>query len=106
MALLDAHGYEAVFGTPEGDTYRIPLVCWREDGDNLYGVVLIKGHPRRTDRLRDFLRYDGRHGSRGADATPAAFDSSAVDGGPGEMDLAVLPERHTPAGSPLATAHS
>ncbi|MER6301326.1 DUF6253 family protein [Kitasatospora sp. NPDC001539] len=78
MTLLDAHGYEAVFGTPEGDTYRLPLVCWRETGDHMYGMVLIKGHLRRTDHLQDFLQYDRRSGAQGQDAS-AAFDAPAVD---------------------------
>ena len=61
MSLLAADGYEAVFGTPEGDTYRFPLVCWREADDQMYGVVLVKGHLRRVDQLQNFLRYADRH---------------------------------------------
>lgn len=72
MSLLDAQGYEAVFGTPEGDTYRIPLVCWREDGDHMYGMVLVKGHLRRTDQLQNFLQYDRRHGASRKDSSPGA----------------------------------
>ncbi|MER7515189.1 DUF6253 family protein [Streptomyces sp. NPDC126499] len=60
MSLLDATGYEAVFATPEGDTYRIPLVCWREDEDRVYGMVLVKGQLRCADRVRHFLRYGAR----------------------------------------------
>ncbi|MFD7981605.1 DUF6253 family protein [Streptomyces sp. NPDC059071] len=65
MSLLDASGYEAVFATPEGDTYRVPLVCWREDEGRVYGMVLVKGQLRCADRVRHFLRYGNR-----ADATP------------------------------------
>ncbi|MGW2395696.1 DUF6253 family protein [Kitasatospora sp. NPDC001664] len=64
MSLLDAQSYEAVFGTPEGDTYRVPLVCWREDGEHLHGLALIKGHLRRVDRLPQFLRYADRTETR------------------------------------------
>ncbi|MFJ7243788.1 DUF6253 family protein [Kitasatospora sp. NPDC098652] len=80
MSLLDAQAYEAVFGTPEGDTYRIPLVCWREDGDHLFGVVLVKGHLRRTDQLSDFLRYDRRNVSRGDEAPATTFEPATADG--------------------------
>lgn len=83
MSLLDAHGYEAVFGTPEGDTYRIPLVCWREDGDHVYGMVLVKGHLRRTDQLRNFLQYDRRPSADRDHAHPAPpFDPPAADSRP------------------------
>ncbi|WMX45698.1 DUF6253 family protein [Streptomyces roseicoloratus] len=60
MSLLDAAGYEAVFATPEGDTYRIPLVCWREDEGRVYGMVLFKGQLRCADQVRHFLRYGNR----------------------------------------------
>ncbi|AXE27997.1 hypothetical protein C0216_31295 (plasmid) [Streptomyces globosus] len=60
MSLLNATGYEAVFATPEGDTYRIPLVCWREDEDRVYGMVLVKGQLRCAERVRHFLRYGTR----------------------------------------------
>ncbi|MFJ8045917.1 DUF6253 family protein [Kitasatospora sp. NPDC096147] len=67
MSLLDAQTFEAVFGTPEGDTYRVPLVCWREDGEHVHGLALIKGHLRRVDRLPQFLRYaERREGHRSA----------------------------------------
>ncbi|MEV5968466.1 DUF6253 family protein [Streptomyces sp. NPDC051921] len=71
MSLLDAAGYEAVFATPEGDTYRIPLVCWREDEGRVYGMVLVKGQLRCADRVRHFLRYGTRTASAAADGAGA-----------------------------------
>ncbi|OII59565.1 hypothetical protein BJP40_13180, partial [Streptomyces sp. CC53] len=64
MTLLNATDYEAVFTTPENDTYRIPLICWREDKDQIYGMILIKGQPHRADQIRHFLRYDTRTTTR------------------------------------------
>ncbi|MFC8510838.1 DUF6253 family protein [Streptomyces sp. NPDC057411] len=55
--MLSADGYVAVFTTPEGDVYRTPLVCWREDGPNVYGVTLHKGGLRRAEELPGFTRY-------------------------------------------------
>jgi hypothetical protein len=72
VSLLEAHGYEAVCGTPEGDTYGIPLVCWREEGGHMYGVVLLKGHLRRADLLPHFRRYGTRGGVRGGGDGAAA----------------------------------
>ncbi|MFG2844368.1 DUF6253 family protein [Kitasatospora sp. NPDC048296] len=89
MTLLDAHGYEAVFGTPEGDTYRIPLICWREDEDHMYGTVLVKGHLRRTDQLRNFLQYDCRRSACRHEAPPA-FEAPAVDSRPDGTHLSAL----------------
>ncbi|MFI8519460.1 DUF6253 family protein [Streptomyces sp. NPDC085481] len=58
--MLPADGYVAVFTTPEGDVYRTPLVCWREDGPNVYGVTLHKGGLRRAEELPGFTRYAPR----------------------------------------------
>ncbi|MFG3347102.1 DUF6253 family protein [Streptomyces sp. NPDC048018] len=83
MSLLDAAGYEAVFATPEGDTYRIPLVCWREDGDRVYGMVLVKGQLRCADGVRHFLRYGTRTASAADDdagGSPAASRATALTG--------------------------
>lgn len=60
MSLLDADGYEAVFGTPEGDIYRFPLVCWHDDGTHVSGMVLHKGQLRRAELVSGFMRYDTR----------------------------------------------
>ncbi|MFF0432790.1 DUF6253 family protein [Streptomyces sp. NPDC004327] len=55
--MLPADGYVAEFTTPEGDLYRTPLVCWREDGPYVYGVTLHKGGLRRAEELPGFTRY-------------------------------------------------
>ncbi|MGW5424780.1 DUF6253 family protein [Streptomyces sp. NPDC003943] len=55
--MLPADGYVAEFTTPEGDVYRTPLVCWREDGPYVYGVTLHKGGLRRAEELPGFTRY-------------------------------------------------
>jgi hypothetical protein len=81
VSLLEAHGYDAVFGSPEGDTYRIPLVCWREEGGHMYGMVLVKGHLRRVEQLPNFLRYGTQDGGDGSSAP--SFDVPAADRRPG-----------------------
>ncbi|MFD9635942.1 DUF6253 family protein [Streptomyces violascens] len=58
MSLLDADGYEAVFGTPGGDNYRFPLVCWHDDGTHVSGMVLHKGQLRHAEQVTGFMRYD------------------------------------------------
>lgn len=57
MSLLPAHNYEAVFGTPDGNTHHLPLVCWHENGHHITGIVLHKGHLRHADTLPGFMRY-------------------------------------------------
>ncbi|MFB7667620.1 DUF6253 family protein [Kitasatospora sp. NPDC056138] len=109
MSLLDAHGYEAVFGTPEGDTYRIPLVCWREDGDHVYGMVLTKGHLRRTDQLRNFLQYDHRHTTNQNNThptphfNPPPFNPPATATRPDTQPDVTRPDNAQPATRPDST---
>ncbi|WP_406504936.1 DUF6253 family protein [Streptomyces sp. NBC_00212] len=86
MSLLDADGYEAVFGTPEGDIYRFPLVCWHDDGTHVSGMVLHKGQLRRAELVSGFMRYDTRpaplpvdaYSSPLADAPPRTHLPAAV----------------------------
>lgn len=79
MSLLQAHGHHAVFRTPEGDTYRIPLVCWREEGDHVYGMALIKGHLRRVEHLPNFLQYAAQNDE---DSTTPTLDTPATNSPP------------------------
>lgn len=88
MSLLEAHNYDAVFGTPEGDTYRVPLVCWREDGENVIGMAMIKGHLRRADAIPGFMRYGPRDDNDDGDGSP--FGPPAADSRPDPKRTAAL----------------
>ncbi|MET9961911.1 DUF6253 family protein [Streptomyces sp. NPDC006326] len=57
MSLLPPDGHVALFATAEGDTYRTPLVCWRDDGSTVYGMVLYRGSLRRAEQVPGFRRY-------------------------------------------------
>ncbi|MEU4494524.1 DUF6253 family protein [Streptomyces sp. NPDC023998] len=57
MSLLPPDGHVADFATAGGDTYRIPLVYWRDDGSSMYGMVLYRGSLRRADQVPEFRRY-------------------------------------------------
>jgi len=58
MSLLAADGYVALFSTTDGDIFRRPLVCWRDDGTHVYGMLLHRGSLHRAEQVRGFLRYD------------------------------------------------
>ncbi|MFD3542031.1 DUF6253 family protein [Streptomyces sp. NPDC058662] len=79
MSLLAADGHAALCRTPEGDSYRIPLVCWRDDGSAVYGMVLHRGSLRRAEQVPGFRRYTDEH----APGTPA-----------GSQDARERPERY------------
>ncbi|MEU2712528.1 DUF6253 family protein [Streptomyces sp. NPDC007205] len=57
MSLLAADGHVALFVTDEGDARRLPLVCWREDGSTVHGMVLYRGALRRAEHVPGFRRY-------------------------------------------------
>jgi hypothetical protein len=61
MSLLAADGHIALFGTPEGDSYCLPLVCWRDDGTTVHGLVLHRGALRQAELVPGLRRY--AHGS-------------------------------------------
>ncbi|MFD4139766.1 MULTISPECIES: DUF6253 family protein [unclassified Streptomyces] len=76
MSLLDAANYEAVFTTPEGDTYRVPLVCWHDDGTHVSGMTLHKGQLRRAEQVKGFMRYDTRPATLQMDTYAAGLAAS------------------------------
>ncbi|WP_367044725.1 DUF6253 family protein [Streptomyces sp. Je 1-332] len=58
MSLLSAYGYEAaVQETCDTPEYRIPLVCWHDDGTAVRGLVLHRGALRPADQVPGFRRY-------------------------------------------------
>ncbi|MER6224057.1 DUF6253 family protein [Streptomyces sp. 900105755] len=57
MSLLAADGHVALFVTDEGDARRVPLVCWRDDGTSVHGMVLYRGALRRAEHVPGFRRY-------------------------------------------------
>ncbi|MEU8930118.1 DUF6253 family protein [Streptomyces sp. NPDC048409] len=57
MSLLAADGHMALFVTDEGDARRVPLVCWRDDGTSVHGMVLYRGALRRAEHVPGFRRY-------------------------------------------------
>ncbi|MER7931254.1 MULTISPECIES: DUF6253 family protein [unclassified Streptomyces] len=57
MSLLAADGHVALFVTDEGDARRVPLVCWRDDGTSVHGMVLYRGALRRAEHVAGFRRY-------------------------------------------------
>ncbi|AYN43138.1 hypothetical protein D9753_34420 [Streptomyces dangxiongensis] len=57
MSLLPADGYVSLFVTDEGDAHRLPLVCWRDDGTTVHGMVLYRGALRRAEHVPGFRRY-------------------------------------------------
>ncbi|MGW0465436.1 DUF6253 family protein [Streptomyces sp. NPDC003027] len=60
MSILDATGYVAVFCSTEGDSRHVPLVCWRDDGTRVHGLVLHKGQLKSSEQLTGFMRYAER----------------------------------------------
>ncbi|MEU5667321.1 DUF6253 family protein [Streptomyces longwoodensis] len=64
MSLVAADGHVALFTTPEGDSYSLPLVCWRDDGTGVHGLVLHRGALRQAELVPGFRRY--AHGSEAA----------------------------------------
>jgi hypothetical protein len=57
MSLLGADGHVALFVTDEGDARRLPLVCWRDDGITVHGMVLYRGALHRAEHVPGFRRY-------------------------------------------------
>lgn len=73
MSLLAAGGHVAVFGL-EGDAYSLPLVCWRDDGVTVHGLVLHRGALRQAELVPGFRRY----ADTGESATPAPAAPAAL----------------------------
>ncbi|MEU5366661.1 DUF6253 family protein [Streptomyces sp. NPDC005925] len=57
MSLLAADGHVALFLTGDGEACRLPLVCWRDDGITVHGMVLYRGALHRADSVPGFRRY-------------------------------------------------
>ncbi|MEV5258261.1 DUF6253 family protein [Streptomyces anulatus] len=58
MSLLSAHGYQAaVQETCDTPEYHLPLVCWRDDGSAVRGMVLYRGALRPAEQVPGFRRY-------------------------------------------------
>lgn len=57
MSLLAADGHVALFLDGEGESCRMPLVCWRDDGVTVHGMVLYRGALHRADTVPGFRRY-------------------------------------------------
>jgi hypothetical protein len=57
MSLLAADGHVALFVTDEGESCRLPLVCWRDDGATVHGMVLHRGALHRAESVAGFRRY-------------------------------------------------
>ncbi|MFD1659934.1 DUF6253 family protein [Streptomyces caeni] len=57
MSLLAADGHVALFVTDEGDACRLPLVCWRDDGTTVHGMVLYRGALHPAEFVPGFRRY-------------------------------------------------
>ncbi|MER6025294.1 DUF6253 family protein [Streptomyces sp. NPDC001851] len=81
MSLLAADGHVALFVTDEGDARRLPLVCWRDDGATVHGMVLYRGALRRAEHVPGFRRYahplEDDTPVRGADASRPPREASA-----------------------------
>ncbi|MYW21766.1 hypothetical protein GT039_40900, partial [Streptomyces sp. SID2955] len=52
-----ADGHVALFVTDEGGARRLPLVCWRDDGVTVHGMVLYRGALHRAEYVPGFRRY-------------------------------------------------
>ena len=79
MSLLTADGHVAVFGPLEGDAHSLPLVCWRDDGITVHGLVLHRGALRQAELVPGFRRYaDAR------ETTPTPTPAPAPAPAPGE----------------------
>ncbi|GGS11177.1 MULTISPECIES: DUF6253 family protein [Streptomyces] len=59
MSLLAADGHVALFVTDEGDARQLPLVCWRDNGTAVHGMVLYRGALRQAEQVPGFRRYAG-----------------------------------------------
>jgi hypothetical protein len=57
VSLLAADGHVALFVTDEGGACRLPLVCWRDDGTSVVGMVLYRGALHRAESVPGFRRY-------------------------------------------------
>ncbi|MFD3514429.1 DUF6253 family protein [Streptomyces sp. NPDC058657] len=58
MSMLPGHGYEAaVQETCDTPEYRMPLVCWHDNGSGVHGLVLYRGALRPAEQVPGFRRY-------------------------------------------------
>ncbi|MFB8774936.1 DUF6253 family protein [Streptomyces broussonetiae] len=73
MTMLPAEGYLALFGTLEEGTRSLPLVCWRDDGRTVHGLVLHRGALRRAEHLPGFRRYARANETAPAREEPARY---------------------------------
>jgi hypothetical protein len=58
MSMLPAYGYEAaVQETCDTPEYRLPLVCWHDNGTGVRGLVLHRGSLRPAEQVPGFRCY-------------------------------------------------
>ncbi|WP_424213367.1 DUF6253 family protein [Streptomyces sp. BI20] len=57
MTRTEESGPAAVFATPDGDVYRIPLVCGYDAGDHITGLIRHRGGLHVPETLPGFLYY-------------------------------------------------